>query len=387
MQLKLAWAAVLLIVGCLGAQEGTPSYAEVTGDRVRVRGGPADFHAVVGSMRAGTIVRVVGSEGDWTRVEIPGGFPVYVSLGQADKPYLREPDVGEGIVLVNDLMVRGTPDLDFPPIGRLSASDRVVILSKTEGWAQLLSPEGTTSYLHGSFLKPVDDPIAAAATWTQRHQEARRALLGAGELSKDLVTREAVREKRAATAREAFAAYDAERTKPWAQRDVASVRRSLSKVIEESPEGSADRVRAEALVSTVDEWERAGSALAGARDEFEEAARDARLAEERYAGTLKTLRAQVEKLSTSSETEAPKGPYRTKGYVRRVLPVPGIFSGPGYDLHMGGTRLFYLRSPRYALSEFEGKLVEIVSDKGPESVGPAQGRMLEVTRIEILDPQ
>ena len=68
--------AVLMLVVCCGGAvaQGDTYLATVSGDKVRLRGGPADFHAVLEELSRGTPVRVVAAEGDWKRVEVPGGF-------------------------------------------------------------------------------------------------------------------------------------------------------------------------------------------------------------------------------------------------------------------------------------------------------------------------
>ena len=121
----------VVVVAAVGAQTD-PYLATVSGDKVRLRGGPADFHAVLAQMKKGTPVRVVGSEGDWNCVEVPGGFEVFVSLGRTGRPYLDVSSPGEGVVTVDDLMIRGSASADYPPIGRLGTGDRVVELLNIE---------------------------------------------------------------------------------------------------------------------------------------------------------------------------------------------------------------------------------------------------------------
>ncbi|MAG55160.1 MAG: hypothetical protein CMJ83_02610 [Planctomycetes bacterium] len=379
------WATVLLMSASLAAQDGV-HYAMVTGDKVRVRGGPADLHAVLGLMKKGTTVKVVGADDDWRRVEIPGGLPVWVHSGKGDKKYLREPSPGEGVVLVNDLMIRGAANTDYPPIGRLSAGARVVVLDKTEQWARLLSPAGTKTWIHGAFLKRVDDQAASEKTWAADHVRSRRLILESGALSRQLAARDAEEKIRADKARGAFASYDVERAKPWDQRDTKLLRVSLAQVQSEAPAGHPDRIRAESLIQTLDHWDRTSKELVAAKSRFAEAEAEAQAAETRYAGSLEELREAKKRMAAAPEKGAePKSRYRASGHVGRALPISGIGNSPFYALTRGGKTIFYLESHRYDLGDFEGKLIGVLVSDEPDRRPDVSARVLRVKRIEILD--
>ena len=384
--MRLRTAMVLWILTTwVCAQGADATYGTVTGDRVRVRGGPADFHVILGQMMRDAPVKILSEEGDWVRVAIPGGLPVFVGSGSAARPYLREPAPGEAVVIVNDLMIRGTASKDFPAIGRLRAGDRVIVLDKQDGWVRLLSPEGASTWIHGRYVERATNQATAAQAWQKKHEISRRGLLESGALSRQYLQREALEVARKQQVKDAFDKYEAERIKAWEQRDIASVRKALTALRDDLPGEHPDRNRAEVMLTTLDEWERAGKAVADVRKRFEDAAREAKEAETRYATSLETLRKEVATTTTEKPKADVKGPYVAKGYVQRRFPVSGVAPGPSWTLMQGQHVLFLLESDRYDFGEFEGKLLGILEAGKPETRSGLSERVLPVRRVEILD--
>src|SRR6185436_16115884 len=77
-----------------------PFFGQVTTSRVRVRGGPGDFHSEIVRLDQGSIVRVTGRKGDWLEVEVPGGLPLWVAAKSGEKEYMRRNAAGAGVVVV-----------------------------------------------------------------------------------------------------------------------------------------------------------------------------------------------------------------------------------------------------------------------------------------------
>lgn len=380
MRRRTAW---MLVVLCSVAAGQGSFMGTVQGDKVRVRGGPADFHVVLGYVKRGTPVRVVGSDGDWKKVEVPGGFPVFVSMGKKDRPYLQEGQPGEGLVLVNDLMIRGTASTDFPPIGRLRVGDRVVILGKTAGWARLASPSGSEAWIHGKYVARASDQRATQAAWTAQHEASRRALLETGENSKALLARRAEQEARRKTTEAAFERFQTELEKPWDQRDVEGVRSALAQVRDAHGENDVNRLRAVSMLSTVDEWERAGGELRRARARLAEAQRAAADADARFQKDMNAIKGELDR--KAREAAAPKAPPPARGTVARVFPVEGLRRGPAWGIAIGRKHIYRLAGDRYDWADYEGKLIVVLqSDEAPKQSGVSEP-ILNVRRIEILD--
>lgn len=382
--MRLRTAFVLVIVCSAVVAQSDPYLATVSGNKVRLRGGPADFHAVLDEMAKGTPVRVVGVEGDWKRVEVPGGFDVFVALGKKDRKYLDTSKAGEGIVLVDDLMIRGTASTDFPPIGRLNSGDRVVVLDTKNGWARLLSPSAARSWIHSKYVAKAEDQTATLAAFNSKHDANRQALLAAGAASRELLQREQHEREIREKVRAAFARYDAEQAKAWDERDVAGTRAALVAVRDGLPEGDGDRVRAAAMLKSLDDWEGAATALKDARKRFETAQREAEEANKNYGRSLRDLNKKME-ADANKRTAPPPSRYRAQGHVQRVFPVDGLRRKPTWAVSSGNRPIFYLGGDRYDWSEYEGKLIGILRSEAPEKRFGLDARVLKVSRIEILD--
>ena len=375
-----AIVTALLLAGACLAQEAA-YMGEVTSDRVRVRGGPGDYHAVIKLVDSGTPVRVLGVTGDWLAVEIPGGIPAYVSKGRDGRPFVREQQVGRTVVLVNDLQVRGDASTDYPPIGEVMAGQDLVVLDDQGGWLRILAPARIHAHIHKSLVRRAADQEQASKAFAVQHLAVQKALLESGAASTQLVEVEAAAASRKLRADEAFRMFEIERRKEPLERDVAGVREVLTAVVSEGPEDHPFVVRARGLLATVDDWDAMQVELGRARERLAQARREADQAEQRYADELQKVAREV-----TEDRRAPAKPeYITSGWVRRNFPVGGIVaSGSPYGVYQGGVRLFAIESDRYDLGEYSGLLVGVIEAKGPETRAGQARRVLDVSRLEIL---
>lgn len=81
--------------------------ARVTVDGLNFRRGPGAQHESTGSLPAGTMVEIVGVEGDWAQVKTPGGYTGWVHrnyIKMVDGPAPLEPTTPSPVrVLVNEI--------------------------------------------------------------------------------------------------------------------------------------------------------------------------------------------------------------------------------------------------------------------------------------------
>ena len=381
--MRLRTAVVFVVVVAAISAHTDAYFANLSGDKVRLRGGPADFHAVLTQLSRGTPVRVIGAEGDWQQVEVPGGFSAFVSLGRPGRTYMDVSKPGEGVVAVDDLMIRGSASADFPPIGRLGTGDRVVVLATDNGWARVLSPSAARSWIHGKYVARSEDQAATGEAFAARHAEARQALLAEGAASRELLARQEREAQLRKSVDAAFAKFETELAKPWDKRDVNGVRGALQGAIKELPEHDGDRVRAQAMLKHLDDWDKNRRDLVKAQERLAAAKEEAARAERTYAQDLRDLSREL--TEEANKPRVPKSPYRARGHVQRASPVEAFRSGPKWSVSVGGRPSFYLTSDRYDWSEYEGKLIGILQAGEPENRSGLDARVIKVSRIEILD--
>jgi uncharacterized protein YgiM (DUF1202 family) len=362
-----------------------PYFGLVSNSRVRVRGGPGDFHSEVVRLDQGAVVRVVARKGDWLEVHVPGGLPLWVAAKSGEKEYVRRNATGAGTVVVNDLQVRGTPSTNEPPLGELRAGDQVLVLSMNGEWAHVLMPTDHSGYIFHNLVKSATDQDASAIAFKERDETARMDWIKQGEVSAVAEQERVVVKERQERVAAALEKYESERKKDLLDRDATAVRTSLEAVVNGTADAeSPERIRAQAALDAVKTWEQDAKARRDARQAIEEAERKAKAAQITYQKDLEELRKRKE--LEAAQRIKDKSPYLTTGWVRLAPPLVNIVDKktPRYAIHRGSHREYYLVSDRYELSEFANKLVGILEWDPPESVPGSDIRVVRVRKLEVL---
>jgi uncharacterized protein YgiM (DUF1202 family) len=362
-----------------------PYFGLVSKSRVRVRGGPGDFHSEVVRLEQDAVVKVLGRKGDWLEAQVPGGLPLWVAMRQGEREFVRALKTGAGVVVVNDLQIRGTQDTTEPPIGELKAGDQLLILATNGDWAQVLMPSGHAGWIFHELVRVAPDQDAAFAAFTRRDEAARLEWINQGEQS-SVAEKERVevmaRQERIAAALER---YEAERKKDLLDRDAAGLRTSLEEVVKVSPDPeSPENVRAQAALDAVKSWEQDAKVRRAAREAIEEAERKAKQAQLTYQKDLEELRKRKEQEAALRDKN--RSPYLTTGWVRLAPPLVDLVDKktPRYAIHRGSHREYYLVSDRYDLSLYANKLVGILEWDPPQTVRGSTIPVICVKKLEVL---
>lgn len=160
------------------------------GDVLNVRHLPAVTGNVIHKLNDGEIVEVIGQSGDWlvvlvdgkngyihgkytkeVTVDTPSDGDVAIDTPEeepeVDEPAIEEPEVTEpeeevdntpslsglvGKVTASSLNIRKTPSTSAAIIGKLSAGQKVEVLSLNGYWAKIKTSSGT-GYIHKNYLK------------------------------------------------------------------------------------------------------------------------------------------------------------------------------------------------------------------------------------------
>lgn len=380
MKLLLSWFLLLGVAAGQGAVYGT-----IKGDAVRLRGGPGEAHPVLGQFAENAILRSIGAKGRWLEVEVPGGFPVYVSTGTPERPYLRDVNQGQAVVTASDLLIRPYPSAEGGSLGRLQPGDRVIVIDEVDGFTRIYAPDKVEGYVYDEFFAPAADQQAARVQFEEQHRASRRALLASGSRSRIWLEQEEARERYEAMVSRAFDRFDEESRKAWEERDTGALRAALDQLIVELPAGHGSRGRAERMIGVVDEWDRQRSEVLDQRRQIEEQKRKAAVAEAEYQRRLEEIRRRHEEKGAEGGGDGGK-PYVVTGRVNRSVPVgQQVLGTPAYSLWQGGKRVFYLESSRYDLSEYQDRLVGILEAEGPMERPGLGFRVYRIVRMEVLE--
>ncbi len=142
----LTLLVVLLTVSVAGAKE---TAGRVTGDKVQVRAGPGTRHAVLLQVNRGDLLVVLGREGQWCRVLVPGGFACFVhrSLVQVE-------DEAEPVISASRVRLRVSAGKEVLPLETVLDRGQVVEILVREGdWLKIIAPPATHLYIYADYVE------------------------------------------------------------------------------------------------------------------------------------------------------------------------------------------------------------------------------------------
>jgi uncharacterized protein YgiM (DUF1202 family) len=366
--------------------EAFPFFARVVKNNVNVRGGPSDAYSPLRQLKTGTVVRVVGREGDWYRAEAPGGLAMWVAVRGGGRDYVKGAESGVGEVVARDLQLRGTPDTKEPPLGELDPGEKIEILEMRGDWAKIRMPAKRAGYLAARMTKAAADPAAAAAEFLEADGKAVEEVRSNSKTLVETIRKQDAEAARTKRAELAFERYSSERRKPAAERDLKGVGDALEAVVKEAPrEDDRYAVRAKSLLEDLKAFTALEESVAKAKAAQAEAEKRAKESQITYEKDLEALKRRKEEEAAQREGRNKK--YVAIGYVRLAPPLPGALeSAPKYALHRGSQREYFLVSDKYQLSDFNGKHVGILEADAPEERPGLPFRVLRVRKLEIISP-
>ncbi|MEM7196504.1 MAG: SPOR domain-containing protein [Pseudomonadota bacterium] len=131
----------------------------------RLFSSPASQSRQLFRISTGTLVDIVTTQGEWARVSVPGGLPVWIQAIDADP--------AEGIIAVTGsrVKVRAQPSVQstVPVLGLVGTGMRLQLLEKREDWYRVLAPEWITAWIPQENIEPLDGSASEQQNaWTQQ---------------------------------------------------------------------------------------------------------------------------------------------------------------------------------------------------------------------------
>ncbi len=378
----------LLLVAAAPGQERT-GYGEVALNNVRARAGTADYHAELMVLPRGYPVRVVGFEGDWARVQLPGGILAYVHKGRPGRPYVKEASPGRGLVVVNDLMLRPKPTTDWPAMGKLKPNQEITLLgSEGSDWFRILAPREQVAYIWKDYVKVSADQKRAQALFEAKAAEVRASRLQAGELSRKGL----VREERRKNLLMSLATTDQAMEKVFASGnglpDLDALERLRSQYRDIASAAVADgdlKAEAERKASYVQGKIEVVKKLAKAERKVDALAAEEARRRREYEESLSRFRDKKEKAAKAAKDRGAGRFLRYGiGVLRRDV-LNSISGEPAFILSKASEDRYLLTSLRYDLSEYLGREIGITKWKMLTPPTTDELRRVQVIRLEVLD--
>ena len=139
----------------------TDVYAVCNTAALNVRSGPATTYAVVAGLTLGARVKVLNRQNGWAQIESPAGWcsEIYLTFDQAPAPVVDPPappptptpTLTYAICNTSALNVRNGPGISYAIVGGITYGQRVKIVNRQNGWAQIEAPAGWCNEIYLSF--------------------------------------------------------------------------------------------------------------------------------------------------------------------------------------------------------------------------------------------
>jgi uncharacterized protein YgiM (DUF1202 family) len=357
------------------AAESAPAkgyVAVATADEVRLRAGPSVNYRVLERIPKGTWVVVTGEDGEYLRVQVPGGVPVFVKADLAE----IAADGKTVTIVKSDVLMRPTAGQEYAPLEgqKLQKGDACVLLAREKGessdWLKVLPPSGIEVFVHKSLLLKATGEADRAAELKRIELERRDAYTGGRETEAakaDAANREKSLAELTAGAAAALAAAPADALPA----DADKQREGLTQVMTESGD---PLLRAKAASVSRDYAQRERVAmLARAKAE-----------KESVAGELQQKLAAVEEQYRKRMEEILKAAPRSPGPKFHAIGTVQRETDGSFFLVKGGVTLHRIDSLRYDLDDLVGLRIGV---NGTEvKVDPAKGLVIfRVDGLEILE--
>jgi len=127
-----------------------PYMGRITRNRINIRASASTGSEVMGQLKKGQDVVIIGEDGNWCKIKPP----------QDATAWIYADFVKDGIVTKDNVNVRAGATLSSSVLGQLNEGDYVHVIKKIEDWYQIEMPEGMGYYVYKKFVKylcPVDD--------------------------------------------------------------------------------------------------------------------------------------------------------------------------------------------------------------------------------------
>ena len=117
----------------------------ITASSLNIRSGPGTKYDIIGAVKKGKTVTVVGTNGDWYKIEYNG------KDGYINKKYTKD-QTKTVTITANSLNVRSGPGTKYNIIGKLKKGSTAVAVEKSGDWYKIQYGKGY-GYIHVKYTK------------------------------------------------------------------------------------------------------------------------------------------------------------------------------------------------------------------------------------------
>ncbi|MBO8129535.1 MAG: SH3 domain-containing protein [Peptococcaceae bacterium] len=152
---------------------GTSKEAVVTGSVVNLRGGPGTSYAVVDEVKYGDRLPVLGSSGDWVKVQRSNGQAAWIAgwlvrveqkQGDSTPSTPSQPSSGkvvkEAVITGSYVNLRSGPGTSYTKIGQVSKGARLPVLGGNAEWVKVRLSNGQEAWIYRELLRVEEKPVS-----------------------------------------------------------------------------------------------------------------------------------------------------------------------------------------------------------------------------------
>ncbi|WP_162356422.1 SH3 domain-containing protein [Metabacillus mangrovi] len=137
------------------APKGTNGY--ITAASLNVRSAPASASSIIGSVKKGTAVVILQTNGSWHRISYSGKTGWVSSDFVSSKAASGTTKPKSGQVTANSLNVRSTPALSGSIAGKVSKNQKVEIIDERDSWLKIRFSGSRTGWVSALYIKSVSE--------------------------------------------------------------------------------------------------------------------------------------------------------------------------------------------------------------------------------------
>lgn len=334
---RLIVIAAVLMITCSGtsvfAGPKLPFAGKITASKLNIRSGPGPKYSILGVYEKGREVTVTEEKDGWYRVDYPKGAGCYI--------YSKYVDAEAGVITGDNVNVRAGSSLKHRVVCMAEKGEKVQVLATEGEWCKITAPREASAWASAKYVEPL---------YNIQEEKQRQANV---KKAKGMIAG-------------ADAVYEKEMKKSLDQRNINAVIAKYRKIatLRTGDEMQAKAQRRIAILNRMKKEKAAFVKLLKEKQDIKQKLH------ERDKETIK----QIEKLE-----EKKKG-YVAQGWIEGM----GNFIGrpATHKLTSGGKMLFFLKSDKYELDAYAGKLVGI-NGKVTQTDG-WETKVIDVTQIDIL---
>lgn len=380
----LALALMLVGFNSTSLAQGSGEFGMITHRNTPLKSGSGIPDAQIGKLAVGQPVKVLGYDGEFAKVALPGGVDCYILEKRGPRKFVEIDASGRARVIVDRLTVRPHANSDWPAMGMLKANESIMVFERVDKeWLRIMIPDRLPVFVHKAYVRIAADQSDAAAQYARLDMAAREMRLKGGKLSSTsqviIKQDDALQQRYDAAAAKMNTSL---RSQPNLE-SLVSLRSEFESIQAAAPKDSNINRAAGEKVAYIQGKEDMARRFAAADSKIRGLDEARQRRESEYQNNLKRFRTKKEQAKMEDNSSTSRFLDLGIGNLHKIY--LGVGNTPTWVLSKGAESRYYVSSARYDLSEYHDKKIGITKWRHDGQVPGSQYSRVEILRLEILD--